>query len=151
MGKVIQICPNLPMARDCLNRTPLHVAAGVGASLQVIKYLCLVYPDACEIQDEDGKTPLHCACDVDCKLFEEQLGRRELPTYEVIHTLLSASVAPASMEDKGEMSPLEYAIFSKADLKVVKLLQKAAQKLNWRAQQEECKLRSRRQLRTVVC
>ena len=32
------------------------------------------------------------------------------------------------MEDEDEMSPLEYAIFSDADVRVVKLLQRAAQK-----------------------
>lgn len=32
------------------------------------------------------------------------------------------------MEDDDEMSPLEYAIMSDADVRVVKLLQKAAQK-----------------------
>jgi len=46
----------------------------------------------------------------------------------VVHALLSASIAPASIEDEDEMSPLEYAIFSDANIKVVKLLQKAAQK-----------------------
>ncbi|KAL7525326.1 hypothetical protein ACHAXR_000958, partial [Thalassiosira sp. AJA248-18] len=108
---VTTICPDSPKARDCLNRTPLHVAAGVSANVQVIKYLAMAYPEACKVQDEDGRTPLHFACDVDCRLFEGEPERRDPPTFEVVHALLSASIAPASMEDEDEMSPLEYAIF----------------------------------------
>lgn len=128
VSAMIKICPDSPKARDCLNRTPLHVAAGVGASVSVIKYLAMAYPEACKVQDEDGRTPLHFACDIDCRLFEGDCDKRDPPSFEVVHALLSASIAPASMEDEDEMSPLEYAIFSDADVRVVKLLQKAAQK-----------------------
>lgn len=131
VAQVIAICPDSPKTRDCLNRTPLHVAAGVGASAQVIKYLALSYPAACKIRDEDGRTPLHFACDVDCRLFENDDAperRRSPPSFEVVHALLSACFSVAAMEDDDEMSPLEYAIFSDADGRVVKLLQKAAQK-----------------------
>ncbi|KAL7544519.1 hypothetical protein ACHAWF_007895 [Thalassiosira exigua] len=124
----VKLCPESPSARDCLNRTPLHVAAGVGASVGVIKFLAMAHPEACKVQDEDGRTPLHFACDVDCRLFEGESMRREPPTFQVVHALLSASISPASMEDDDEMSPLEYAIMSDADVRVVKLLQKAAQK-----------------------
>ena len=129
VADVIRVCPASPQTRDCLNRTPLHVAAGVGADVRVIKFLAMAYPEACKVQDEDGRTPLHFACDVDCRLFEGDADAvRDPPTFEVVHALLSASIAPASMEDEDEMTPLEYAIVSDADVKVVKLLQKAAQK-----------------------
>ena len=128
VSEMIKICPDSPKARDCLNRTPLHVAAGVGASVSVIKYLAMAYPDACKVSDVDGRTPLHFACDVDCRLFEDENDKRDPPSFEVVHALLSASIAPASMEDEDEMSPIEYAIYSGADVRVVKLLQKAAQK-----------------------
>ncbi|KAL9190289.1 hypothetical protein ACHAXT_007500 [Thalassiosira profunda] len=128
VSEIIRVTPDAPRARDCLNRTPLHVAAGVGASVQVIKYLAMCYPEACKVQDEDGRTPLHFACDVDCRLFEGESERRDPPSFQVVHALLSASIAPASMEDEDEMSPIEYAIVSDADVRVVKLLQKAAQK-----------------------
>mmetsp|Transcript_8657 Transcript_8657/g.18627 ORF Transcript_8657/g.18627 Transcript_8657/m.18627 type:complete len:231 (+) Transcript_8657:123-815(+) len=148
VADVIALCPYSPRARDCLNRTPLHVAAGVGASVPVVKYLCMSYPEACKIQDEDGRTPLHFACDVDCKLFEGQPDRHDKPTFEIVHALLSASIAPASMEDEDEMSPLEYAIFSNADVRVVKLLQKAAQKFMKKkaAQEKQDRYQGRRQL-----
>lgn len=148
VADMIKICPDSPKARDCLNRTPLHVAAGVGNSVQVIKYLAMAYPEACKVQDEDGRTPLHFACDIDCRLFEGEAERREPPSFEVVHALLSASIAPASMEDEDEMSPLEYAIFSDADVRVVKLLQKAAQKymkkMHAQGKQDEYDTRSAR-------
>ncbi|KAL7548366.1 hypothetical protein ACHAWF_012633 [Thalassiosira exigua] len=138
VADVIKLCPETPRARDCLNRTPLHVAAGVGAEVPVVKFLALSYPEACKVQDVDGRTPLHFACDVDCKLFEGEPVRQEPPSFELVHALLSASISPASMEDDDDMSPLEYAIISDADVRVVKLLQKAAQKcMKMKAKQKE--------------
>lgn len=127
IAEIIQLCPNSPRARDCLNRTPLHVAAGVGASAAVIKHLVRIYPEACNVQDEDGRIPLHFACDSECLLFEGDQVRRDPPDFEVVCALLSGSMKSASMEDNGDTSPLEYAIISNAELKVVKMLQKAAQ------------------------
>ena len=127
IAEIVQICPNSPRARDCLNRTPLHVAAGVGASAGVIKHLVSSYPEACNVQDEDGRTPLHFACDSECLLFEGDQGRRDPPDFEVVRALLSGSMKSASMEDNDDTSPLEYAIISNAELKVVKILQKSAQ------------------------
>mmetsp|Transcript_24328 Transcript_24328/g.50954 ORF Transcript_24328/g.50954 Transcript_24328/m.50954 type:complete len:259 (+) Transcript_24328:42-818(+) len=154
VADVIRLSPDSPRACDCLNRTPLHVAAGIGASPQVISYLCMVHPKACIIQDEDGKTPLHLACDIECKLFEGQPARQDPPTLEVIRALLSASFAAASVEDEDEMSPLEYAILSNANIRVIKLLQKAAQKFmknsHENQKQNEYEHRSRMQLGAAV-
>ena len=128
VDELVRILPDLPSRVDVLNRTSLHVACGVGASVQIIKYLVIAYPPACKIQDHDGRTPLHFCCDVDCRLFEGDCLRRDPPSFSVVHALLSGSISAASMEDEDEMSPLEYAITSDAEVKVVKLLQKAAQK-----------------------
>ena len=127
IAKMIAISPDSPRARDCLNRTPLHVAAGLGASVAVIGHLVSSYPEACNIQDEDGRTPLHFACDSESLLFEGDQGRSDPPSYDVVHALLSGSIKSASMEDVDDTSPLEYAIISNADVKVVKILQQAAQ------------------------
>jgi len=124
---IVKLCPESPRARDCLNRTPLHVAAGAGASVGVINYLVHAYPDACTVQDEDGRTPLHFACDSECLLFEGDDVPKDPPSFEIVYALLSGSVTSASMEDEDEISPLEYAILSNADVKVVKILQQAVQ------------------------
>eukprot|EP00984_Skeletonema_dohrnii_P022442 scaffold11572_cov95-Skeletonema_dohrnii-CCMP3373.AAC.2 len=130
---MIEICPDLLAARDCLGRTPLHVAAGSAAAPRLIKILAHVCPPACEVQDVDGKTPLHFACDSSCELFEDKDDETEsatlrAPCHDAICALLSESLAAATIEDAEEMNPLEHAIMSNASLKIVKLLQNAAAK-----------------------
>lgn len=116
--------------QDCVGRTPLHVACGTGASDQVIRCLVKAYPQACDLQDEDGRLPLHLACDNECVLFEgDDQTTREPPTVEVVRALLSGSLRSVLVEDEDEMSPLEYAIVSDANIIVVKLLQRASMSL----------------------
>ena len=130
VAQMIEICPDLPAAKDCLDRTPLHVAAGSKATPELLKLLAHAYPAACDIQDTDGKTPLHFACDSSCELFEEDKKNRlkavTPPSYTAIRALLSVSLRAATTEDDDEMNPLEFAIMSDASLKTVKLLQKAS-------------------------
>ena len=138
VAQMIRICPHLTAATDCLNRTPLHVAAGCKASSLLIKLIARAYPAACVVQDEEGKTPLHLACDSSCVLFEDQIevddendastSKQEPPNHKSIAALLSISLHAATLEDDGEMSPLEHAIMSNALLKTVKLLQSATRK-----------------------
>ncbi len=116
--------------QDCVGRTPLHVACGTGADDQVIRRLVKAYPPACDLQDEDGRLPLHLACDNECVLFEgDDQTPRAPPTVDVIRSLLSGSLRSVLVEDEDEMSPLEYAIVSDANINVVKLLQKASMTL----------------------
>lgn len=129
VAHMIELCPDLTGARDCLNRTPLHVAAGSGANASLVKLLAQACPSACDVQDEDGMTPLHYACDSSCELFEDDENDepREPPSYDVVRALLSASLYAATLEDEEGMNALEYAIISDAPIKVVQLLQKATQ------------------------
>jgi ankyrin repeat protein len=60
---VILLSPRSPGSMDCLNRTPLHIAAGVRAKPESIAILLEACRKAASIQDADGKTPLHLACD----------------------------------------------------------------------------------------
>ena len=117
---MIEICPELTAARDCLGRTPLHVAAGSGAAPSLIKILVHVYPAACDVQDADGKTPLHFACDSSCVLFADDTKKEsstpKSPCHDVICALLSGSLAAATIEDADEMNPIENAIMSSASL-----------------------------------
>eukprot|EP00984_Skeletonema_dohrnii_P025981 scaffold15220_cov64-Skeletonema_dohrnii-CCMP3373.AAC.1 len=117
------------MGQDCVGRTPLHVACGTGASAEIIRRLVKAYPQACDLQDEDGRLPLHIACDIECVLFEGDLTERAPPTIDVVRALLSGSLRSVLVEDEDEMSPIEYAIVSDANINVVKLLQKASMTL----------------------
>lgn len=150
VAKMIQICPDSPSARDCLNRTPLHVAVGVDAPVDIIKYLAISYPKSCNIQDGDGCTPLHLACNVESRLFEEEEHQRGPPSFDVVYTLLSVSIAPALIEDNDECSPLEYAITNEAEQRVVKILQQAAQKYNRERQHGHATVRQSRKSGAVA-
>ena len=129
IAQMIDLCPHLTGARDCLDRTPLHVAAGTGASASLIMLLARACPSACTVLDEDGRTPLHLACDISCELFEDEdnIEPRRSPCHATIRELLSHSLHAASLEDDEGTSPLEYAIISDASIEVVCLLQKATQ------------------------
>ena len=122
---LIDLVPESPSSVDCLRRCPLHVAAGTRASLSVIQMLTQAYPDACDIQDVDGKTPLTLTCDAACELFEGDQNSygREPPSFQVVKILLEASGSSVPLEDNEGMSALEHAIFSDAPIEVIKLLQ----------------------------
>ena len=131
VDKMIDLCPDQLAAKDCLGRTPLHVAAGSSAEPRLIKLLAHAYPASCDAADEDGKTPLHFACDTSCQLFEDDGANRSMPRevcHETVRALLSESLHAATIEDLDEMNALEYAILSDAELRTVKLLQKASSK-----------------------
>jgi ankyrin repeat protein len=127
VAKMINVCPELLSAKDCLGRTPLHVAAGLKVSPLLIKLIAHAYPAACYTVDEDGKTPLHLACDSSCELFEEDGEDNPTPlmppNHNSIQALLSESPKAVTIEDFDEINPIEYAIMSNASLKTVKLLQ----------------------------
>jgi len=68
------------------------------------------------------------ACNTSCSLFEGgDIIKRETPSFEVIGTLLAASLGSAVIEDDEGMNAVEYAVFSDASIRVVKLLQRASQ------------------------
>ena len=131
IAQMIRLCPDMPAAKDCLDRTPLHVAAGSKASASVLKLLAHACPAACDVQDEEGCTPLHVACDSSCVLFDDDHDKdendtsKQPPNHESVAVLLSYSILAATLEDDEEMTPLEHAIMSDASMKTVKLLQSA--------------------------
>ena len=126
----LDILPESAASIDCLGRYPLHVAAGTRSNIQVLDIIAQAYPNACDSQDDDGKTPLMLACDTSCELFEDDNEiRREPPSCEVIMTLMKASPYSLLLEDEDGMSALEHSIFSDAPYEVVKLLQRGTKEL----------------------
>ena len=132
VAQMIRLCPDMPAAKDCLDRTPLHVAAGSKASASLLKLLAHACPDACDAQDQEGKTPLHIVCDSSCVLFEDDLNEngtlRQPPNHDAVAALLSYSLHVVTLEDDEDMSPLEHAIMSNASLKTMKMLFSATRK-----------------------
>jgi hypothetical protein len=138
---MIELHPQALEKEDCIGRTPLHIAAGSGASLLVMKVLTMKYPEACNIQDEDGSTPLHFACDSSCELFEdnEESSSRGRPSLDTVIVLLAGSLDAVILEDTDEMNAIEYALLSDAPLDVITLLQNAMQ---WTMRMKQSKVTS---------
>ena len=132
VNALIKLVPEAPQCVDCLGRLPLHICTGTRADLASVQLLVTAYPQGCCVQDVDGgKTPLHMACDIQCKLFEQDDDEEtELspPSLEVVKTLIKTKPCCVQLEDQDGMSALEYSIFSDSDIKVVKLLQNATRK-----------------------
>jgi hypothetical protein len=131
VAQMIRLCPDMPAAKDGLDRTPLHVAAGSKASASLLKLLAHACPAACDVQDAEGSTPLHFACDSSCVLFEDDHDKdendtsKQPPNHESVAVLLSYSILAATLEDDEEMTLLEHAIMSDSSMKTVTLLQSA--------------------------
>ena len=138
LEKMIKIKPSSLSEQDVLGRTPLHIAVGSGASEDSISLLVASYPRACGCQDIDGRTPLHFACDSSSRLFEDDDPvRRTPPSYNLVRTLLSGCWDSAALEDNEGMNAIEYALVSEADMKTIRLLQKATQRQVLREKKEE--------------
>ena len=84
-----------------------------------------------------GNTPLHMACDRNCVLFEGSVNSNDAPRYDVVNSLLSVSPSSVTLEDADEMTAIEYALLSSGDLRVVKMLQRASQKVLRKKHAEE--------------
>src|SRR6056300_108532 len=140
VSRMIELCPHMTSAQDCLGRTPLHVAAaGVGSgatSSNLLKLIAHADPAVCDIQDEEMKTPLHIVCDNSCVLFEEDYDEEydgaELPPPPPCHmsvkTLLACSLRPVTLQDAEGKMPLQHALSNDALSETIKLLQMAVMK-----------------------
>ena len=115
-------------AQDSMGRTPLHIAAACDADAMIIKLLGNADPMTCSTLDTDGRTPLHLACMNDDNDASHNPTRHGPPSIANVRALLSVSLEPALIEDEDDMSALEYAIISDANIDVVKLLQLATMK-----------------------
>ena len=141
VSRMIELCPHMTSAQDCLGRTPLHVAAaGVGSgatSSNLLKLIAHADPAVCDVQDEEMKTPLHIACDNSCVLFEEDYDDEEYdgadlppppPCHMSVKTLLACSLRPVTLQDAEGKSPLQHAVASNALSETITLLQAAVMK-----------------------
>ena len=152
--QMIEYCPTMPAARDVVNRTPLHVAAGSGASASLLNIIARADPEACDVQDEGGKTPLHFVCDSSAILFEDDqnVNNNRRPDHDAISTLLSYSFHASILRDDKEMSPREHAIRSNASDRTVNLLYSCQALARRHQQQQQQQLQQQRRLaaRSVI-
>jgi ankyrin repeat protein len=141
---LIELLPESTSFVDCMNRTPLHIAAGTRADLSTIQLLVNASPFSCSIRDVNGMTPLHLACDSTCEIYtgDEQDCTRDPPTYDVVSMLLKIYPTAVTLEDEEGTSALEHAILSDAPINVVKLLQAITCQQNEMKAQQEMKVLS---------
>ena len=136
---LIDLLPESTSFVDCMNQTPLHIAAGTRADLSTIQLLVNASPFSCSIRDVNGMTPLQLACDSTCEIYtgDEQDCPRDPPTYDVVSTLLKIYPTAVTLEDEEGTSALEHAIMSDAPIRVVNYLQFVTRNQNrMKAQQE---------------
>jgi len=78
--------PRSAAIKDRHLNTPLHIACSRGASLEVVKHLCILYHEPLFMENWHGKTPLKltqertstCSEEVSMYLWEEEQHRRSL-------------------------------------------------------------------------
>lgn len=79
VAQMVAICPYMPSTKDCLRRTPLHVAAGSNASASLIELLARANPAACDVQDGRYSLTL-CMWQFMRAIWRGCLQRRHSPT-----------------------------------------------------------------------
>lgn len=95
---------------DDHGETPLHIACWANPPLKVVEALIAAFPQAVTDQDAHGDTPLHVA-----------LTNPET-SCEVVHALLKACPAVASIANKEGLCPLHKACRHCPDEKVIEVL-----------------------------
>jgi hypothetical protein len=136
------VCPQAIELPDGLGRFPLHIAAKHGASPYVVRFLVDKYAQAAAVQDMNGMTPLHLCCESYMKNFKpidgEDVSRQEA-TEAVVTMLCKAAPQAVNVEDKNDMSAIEYAIDSDCPLRAIKKIQKTSEKA-WKKSQSNMSL-----------
>jgi hypothetical protein len=139
--KTVDLCPQLVLHKDHLGRLPLHIAAGWGASPQVVSFLLTVNIDAASTPDLNGKTPLIWAFENMksprvtgmkniilgdmCGHFDEKCPG---PVEEVVQSLVDASLEVVNNRDSAGNNALDYAIENESNPNSLTLLQIATAK-----------------------
>lgn len=134
--KTVDLCPRLILHKDHLGRLPLHIAAGWGASPQIVSFLLAMNIDAPSTPDLNGKTPLIWAfenmksprlsglkntilADMGSHFDERSPG----PLEEVVQSLVDASLEAVNHMDYAGNTALDYAIENECNRKSLTVLQ----------------------------
>jgi ankyrin repeat protein len=100
-----------------LRRTPLHVAAGRGASMDVIQLLIRLRPQALHEKDSWGKTPFACACAATTEFNDSE---NHLYMFELLNALKENTTI--SDPDRSGMLPLHIACCSGMNIENIEYL-----------------------------
>jgi hypothetical protein len=136
---IVEQCPDSVRTVNTVGRTPLHVASAHGASSDVILYLVQAFPQACQVIDFDGMTPLHYVARASywtkaghgINWGTSNGGDFEGPTYsDLVKVMVQAHPGAVSIEDEDGCNPIECALLHDAPMDVVNTLQRASARVN---------------------
>jgi ankyrin repeat protein len=100
-----------------LGRTPLHVAASRGASIEIIQLLMRQRPEALHEKDAWGKTPFACACAAVTEYMDEDSCQHMTAVLELL--MDTSTIMEA---DRAGMLPLHIACTASMNLENLELL-----------------------------
>ena len=136
--KLFRVIPS-SHAVDSRSRYPLHIAVASGCDPDVIKFLIQTNPAAAGAQDQSGRTPMHYAG----KSFADNYAHFHFDSpidhvdevchiaLLVVELLAKTAIQTVNVEDKEGMNPIEYALLSTTNLKVIRLMQRASRR-DWK-------------------
>jgi len=150
LAKIFPKSVSTPENKD---RYPIHIACAKGLKPSVINYLIKSYPEAAGVQDEYGKTPLHYVSES----YEENFRIIPANVYrsprnsmaKVVSMLLEKAPESANVEDSSGMNAIEYAIDSRTDVSIIKMMQNTSRD-NWRIMQKVHRGKSHEELRHSI-
>lgn len=125
-------------AADACGRYCIHVAVASGCAPDVIKFFVQMRPKFVGLRDRLGKTPMHYAGEGYANKFVDNYfdfpDFREVhknTTLQVVEILVKVAPQSVNIEDEDEMNPIEYALLTSTNIKVIKTMQRASLK-DWR-------------------
>jgi len=119
---------------DMAGRYPIHVAAKWGATPDVIRFLVEAGPSVVGVPDNSGKTPMHYVGECYVAHYNSSLYNRSEAMMHVVRLLKTSAPASVNLEDEEGMNAIEYALDSDADIRVIKVMQRACRD-DWRERQ----------------
>jgi hypothetical protein len=114
---------------DAKGRTPLHIAATFGCSLDVVALLMAGNSTAALTKDLAGRYPLHWACahSVSSYALSKKAQKKAADSMvQVINALIEAYVVAAVVKDQAGHTPLDLAVAAHADPRTIAALQLVA-------------------------
>jgi len=121
--------PSTAFEKDCIKRTPLHMACEFGASPAIVEKLLKQNPKGVKERDSSGRLPIHLAC----ISYSKSMGTRvpqaiiQNSLLEVLRLLLNHDPASILEKDRDQICPIESAILAGVNANIVHSLQKASE------------------------
>ncbi len=124
-------CVNKP---DATGKFCTHVAAKYSAHPDVMAYVISKNPAAAGCPDDHGKCPIHYVAEFYIKhniRYEYQYETTEELMLQVVRILKQVAPQSFNLEDEDERNAIEIALESDVGIRVIKMMQRAAQD-DWR-------------------